>query len=134
MYLAQLDINKRELFLDLSIYGAISNNKFATEQKNIIDAYCVEMGLPESDYTPVRDLENVLKEIKDTCTTTELNIILIELTALIMGDGIFDTLEQDFMKKIQNAFGVSDEKIEKTFFAIKQLLKSYNMLNEILES
>lgn len=133
MYLTQLDLKKKKLFLDLSIHAAISNNSFDDEQKAIVDSYCIEMGLVKSKYSPSKGLDEVIQELKGTCTLKELNIILIEITSLIMGDGTYDMLERDFMKKIQFVFDISDEKIEKTLVAINQLLKAYKMLNEVIE-
>ncbi|TYQ15703.1 UNVERIFIED_CONTAM: hypothetical protein Cloal_2186 [Acetivibrio alkalicellulosi] len=134
MYLSQLDLKKKELFLDLSIHGAMSNNNFAQEQKSIVDAYCNEMGLPKSNYSTKRDLDSVLIEIKDICSPREKNIVLIELMALILGDGIYDTMEKEFVKKIQNIFQVSDEKIEEVILSINNLMDTYKALDDIIEN
>lgn len=134
MYLSQLDLKKKKLFLDLSIHAAMSNNNFDEEEKLIINSYCNEMGLQKGEYLATKDLDTVLHELKDICSPREVNIILIEITALIMGDGVYDTLEKDFMKRIQAAFEIADEKLENIILAINQLMKSYKMLNEVIES
>lgn len=132
MYLGQLSNEKKELFLDLSIHVALSNNDLAAEEKATIDAYCDEMGLPASDYVAKKDLQEVLEELKMKCTNTEKNIILIEIVGLMMSDSIYDTMEEKFMKDVQAALGISDEKVEKAILAVRQLMQAYKMLNEII--
>lgn len=134
MYLSQLDLNKKKLFLDLSIHAAMSNNNFGKEEKLIVNSYCDEMGLQKSEYLATKDLDTVLHELKEICSPREVNIILVEITALIMGDGVYDTLEKDFMKRIQATFEISDEKLENTILAINKLINAYKMLNEVIES
>lgn len=134
MYLSQLDLNKKKLFLDLSIHAAMSNNNFGEEEKLIVNSYCNEMGLQKSEYLATKDLDTVLHELKEICSPREVNIILVEITALIMGDGVYDTLEKDFMKRIQATFEISDEKLENTILAINKLINAYKMLNEVIES
>lgn len=132
MYLNQLDKEKQELFLDLSIHASLANNDLVQEEQEAIDAYCVEMNLPKSDYQPKKELDVLLEELKNKCNPVELNIVFIEITALIMSDSVYDTLEEKFMKHLQERFEISDDKAEKTLLAINQLKKSYLMLNEIL--
>ncbi|MGN9163026.1 hypothetical protein [Clostridium sulfidigenes] len=134
MYLAQLDLNKKKLFLDLSIHAAMSNNNLGEEEKFIVNSYCNEMGLPKSEYLVTKDLDTVLHELKATCSPKEVNIILVEITALIVGDGVYDTLEKGFMKRIQATFEIADEKLENTILAINELTNVYKRLNEVIES
>lgn len=132
MYLSQLNLEKKKLFLDLCIYAALADNNFAQEEKATIDAYCEEMGLEQSSYEVTQDLDTILKELKMKCSKEEINFVLIEITALIMADNIYDSTEEEFMGKMQKVLDVSQEKIDKVFLAINHLKISYNMLNEII--
>lgn len=133
MYLSQLDTEKQCLFLDLCIHAALANGVVTDEEKCAIDLYCIEMNLSQSDYIPKNALDDVLDALKKTCTPMEIRIIIIEISALIMSDGAYDSLENDFMKKIQEKFEISDEVVEETFTAINQLLKAYSMLNKVIQ-
>ncbi len=132
MFLSKFVLNKKKLFLDLSIYAAMSNGIFEDKEKLIIEEYCFEMSLDCNNYAPNKDLDVVLEELKNECTPEEISIIMIEILALIMGDGLYDDLEKDFMKKVQTEFALSDEKIKKAYEAIKELLVVYEKLNEII--
>ena len=131
MYLSKLNLEKKKLFLDLSIHAALANNDFAEEQKVMVDAYCDEMGIQQSTYEATKELDVVLNELKEKCSNEELNIVLIETAALIMSDNIYDAMEQKFMKKLQITLTVK-KKLEKILLAIDHLKISYNMLNEII--
>ena len=133
MYLSQLDLEEQELFLDLAIYAALANNEFADKEKEIVDAYCIEMGLEKSSYEPKLELDAVLDRISKKCTKVELNMIIVEILALVRSDDTYDSLEEAFVEKIHHAFNISDEKIEKIQVAINQLMGAYEMLNAVIQ-
>lgn len=133
MYLSYLDGEEKELFLDLAIYAALSNNEFVDKQKKIIDAYCVEMGLVNNSYEAKLKLDEVLDRIAKKCSKVELNMIIIEILALVKSDDLYDSLEKEFVEKICLVFDISDEKIQKIEVAINQLMGAYEMLNTIIE-
>ena len=134
MYLSKLSAEQKELFLDLSIHAANSDLKVTSEELDIIDEYCFEMRLEESRKEAKRDLDTVLHELKKITNEREQNMILIEICALLLGDGVYDTMEKDFVKKIQSIFEISDSKIERMLNSINQLLTIYYNLNELIEN
>ena len=134
MYLSKLSAEQKDLFLDLSIHAANSDLKVTSEELDIIDEYCFEMRLEESRKEVKRDLDTVLQELKKITNEREQNMILIEICALLLGDGVYDTMEKDFVKKIQSIFEISDSKIERMLNSINQLLTIYYNLNELIEN
>ncbi len=134
MYLSKLSAEQKDLFLDLSIHAANSDLKVTSEELDIIDEYCFEMRLEESRKEAMRDLDTVLQELKKITNEREQNMILIEICALLLGDGVYDTMEKDFVKKIQSIFEISDSKIERMLNSINQLLTIYYNLNELIEN
>ncbi|WP_373483038.1 hypothetical protein [Acetobacterium sp.] len=133
MYLSQLDLEEQELFLDLAIYAALANNEFADKEKEVVAAYCLEMGFENSSYEPKLALDEVLDRISKKCTKVELNMIIVEILALVRSDDTYDPLEAEFVEKIQHAFDISDEKIEKIQAAINQLMGAYETLNAVIQ-
>ncbi len=134
MYLSQLDLDKQKLFLDLCINTAKVDNNFDDKEKSVIDAYCFEMGLKNNDYTTKFSLEEVLNQMKKTCSPREINIILVEILALIMSDGKYDDLEADLTKTLRNILEISDEKFDKALQSITNLLTAYDMLFDVIEN
>lgn len=133
MYLSQLDLEEKELFLDLAIYAALANNEFADKEKEIVDAYCVEMGMENSSYEPKLELDEVLEKISKKCTKVELNMIIVEILALVRSDDTYDSLEEAFVEKIHHTFDISDEKLELIYGAINQLTSAYETLNSVIQ-
>jgi hypothetical protein len=133
MYLNRLDKEKQELFLELALHAAWEGEDFAREEKQLIDIYCSEMNLPKSDYKKKMKLEEVLERLREKCSKTEKNIILIEITALVMCDEVYDSGEQEFMQKVIDVFGFDDDKLQKTMAAVRELTKCYAALNEIVQ-
>lgn len=132
MFLGQLSKEKKEWVLDLSIHAALSNDDFVKEEKEIIDLYCVEMDLPKSDYNPRYSFDEVLEKLKSNCTCEELNMITIEIVALLISEVVYDDKEKIFMEKIQKVFDITDDTLEKIFDAIKLLNQSYAEMNAII--
>lgn len=61
MFLNELSNEEKNLFIDLCIYGAESNQIFADEEKAMINAYCTEMQINVSDnYKAEKELEELL--------------------------------------------------------------------------
>ena len=67
--------------------------------------------------------EELVKIINGKTSNEEKNIFILEILALIKSDGIYDEKEQEFMKKLANGFGFSDE----------VLVKYNNLLEKYLE-
>ena len=119
MFLRELNEEAKDLFLDLSIYAAMANDICVDEEKVTIDDYCFELGINEVRYEASKPLEDVLKQIKGCCNTSEINIVMVEILALLMSDEVVDEKERDFVKKLQNVFEISEEKVEKMMTVVK---------------
>lgn len=134
MYLDQLDNDKKVQFLQLCIHASMADKVLSDEEKKTIDAYSKEMGIQPIHPNDINSLDDVLNELKQKCNARDLNIILIEIIALLMSDKKYDLLEIDFMKHFQSKMNITDSKIEDALFAIKHLSEAYAMLNEVLEN
>lgn len=98
MYLGRLNDEQKNLFLDLCIHGANSNNDFADDEKEMVNAYCAEMQIPVR-YTEETDLDSCVDRLIQISSKEEIRAILIEITALILADDICDEQEEVFMQK-----------------------------------
>lgn len=107
MYLSKLNVEQKELFLDLCIHGANSNNDFADDEKATIKAYCQEMMIPER-YEEIEDFEKCTDKLIKISTEEEIREIFVELSALILSDDIVDTYEDEFMQRFIEKSGISD--------------------------
>ena len=132
MFLVNLNNEKRLLFLDLSIYAAKADNMLDQDEKNIINAYCTEMGLRNNDYNPKVPLDDVLKQLSAKCTNKELNMVILEIMAIIMADNDLKITEKEFVKKIEIIFKIDKIKINKACEILQKLKASYSEMNDFI--
>lgn len=111
MFLSKLDQEKKELFFQLSIHAARSNNIFADEQKAMINEYCVEMGFTNKELETTMALDEVLERIKETSDEQEIRVIVFEILGLLLSDKRYDDLEKAFVDNLKSTFNLSEEVI-----------------------
>lgn len=133
MFLAKLNQEQKEMFLELSIYAARSNNVLSDVEKEFISQYCLEMGIEKSGFETKTNLEELLEKIKEKSSETELNMIFFEILGLILSDKVFDDMEKDFMDKLLSKFEISDEFLKKSIELINSLSKLYVEVNNLID-
>lgn len=121
MFLNRLSEVTKESFLKICVYASLSNEMFADEEKETLFAYCREMNVPESIPDTPESFDELIKKINSETNNEEKNIYLLETLALIKSDGIYDEKEQEFMKKLTNGLGFSDDVLDK----YNKLLEKY---------
>lgn len=131
MYLGRLSPEQKNLFLDLCVHGANSNNDFADDEKEMVNAYCVEMQIPVR-YTEENDLDKCLEKLIKISSKEELRAILIEITALILADDICDEREEVFMQKFIQQAGITDSEYKRVSEMLSKLSALYKEMNEFV--
>lgn len=131
MYLNKLSIEQKNLFLDLCIHGANSNNEFADDEKAIVNAYCEEMDIPVryDEQTPFEECVDKLVEIS---SEKELKKLLVELTALILADNVCDEDEEKFMQKFITKAGISDSEYKRVLDILVKISALYKEIDEFV--
>ena len=131
MYLGKLNNEQKNLFLDLCIHGANSNNDFANDEKEMVNAYCTEMQIPVR-YTEENDLDSCIDRLIQISSEEEIRAILIEITALILADDICDEQEEVFMQKFIKKTGISNNEYRRISEMIARLSTLYKELNDFV--
>lgn len=131
MYLSKLNVEQKELFLDLCIHGANSNNDFADDEKAMIKAYCQEMMIPER-YEEIENFEECTDKLIKISTEEEIREIFVELSALILSDDIVDTYEDEFMQRFIEKAGISNAEYKQVISILKKISALYSDLNEFV--
>lgn len=132
MFLNRLNDEQKNLFLDLCVHAAMANNDFAKEEKQTIDQYCVEMQIAEPRYTANYSLDEVVDKLIAISTKEELRIILLEITALIISDNVYDNEEQKFMDSFAERIGFSKEKVGEMLDCLNDLSRVYQKINSLV--
>ena len=132
MYLNRLSGEQKELFLDLCIHMSKVDGVFAEEEKHYIQDYCVEMKLDTVRYSTEKSLEDVISEIIETSTATDLKIIFFEIMGLALSDREFKTTEQELINNLVKLFNLSIEFKEKVLEQLKKIIDIYASLNQLI--
>lgn len=134
MFLGKLSEEKGKMFLQLSIHAALANNSLAEEEKSLINSYCDELGIKEYEPKITTDLNTLLEKIKVNTTEEEKNIIVFEIVGLIISDNDYDDKEKEFVKTLKEKLGISDDKLNKMFEAVRRLMDVYKDISEVIMS
>lgn len=124
MFLKELKSNNKELFLQLSIHAALSNNIIEDTQKDVLNLYCEEIGINNYELEVKMDLYEILEKINADTTYREKKIIILEIMALIMSDSVYDLDEKKFMEDIIKKLDISDEVLEEAI----NLVNKFNLI------
>lgn len=131
MYLGKLNDKQKNLFLDLCIHGANSNNDFADDEKEMVNAYCTEMQIPVR-YTEETDLDSCIDKLIQISSKEEIRAILIEITALILADDICDEQEEVFMQNFIKKTGISNDEYKRVSEMLARISTLYKELNDFV--
>ena len=104
MLLMKLKNKEKFAFLELAYYMAYIDGEFEISEKEVIEEYCVEMGIDNYIYNQDDlKLENILKQF---ISEESQKIILLELSILIHSDDKYHKFEQSLLEKIAHTFNV----------------------------
>lgn len=133
MYLGRLNAEQKNLFLDLCIHGANSNNDFADDEKEMVNAYCAEMQIPVR-YIEESDFSSCVDRLIEISSKEDLRAILIELTAIILADDFCDDMEENFMQEFIKKVGISVSEYRQVSTLLTDLSVIYKQLNSFVEN
>lgn len=129
MFLNELDLDEKRMFLRLADHLVAANGVVEEQEKNLINQYCFEMGLPmnnEIDPLPMSEIICLFQKRSESvkCVT------IMELLGLGYIDGEYDEVEQSMMKSYVSDIGVSDEVYEK----LRKDVEEYIYLVDIIKN
>lgn len=106
MLLMKLESSEKFAFLQLAHYLARVDNSFGEKEEEILNEYCLEMGI---DYIDSFDMDSFCLEDNLTKYKSKMTqkIVLLELMILIHIDNNFHVCEQEIIKKITDKFDIS---------------------------
>ncbi len=108
MFLNELNKEESICFLNLvSIFTKV-DNKFAREEKVLVDEYKEELGISNDVVTNI-EYEDIIKKLSNSSDRSKL-IIYFELVGLALVDGDYEDQEVDFLERIASEFKVSRAK------------------------
>ena len=105
----KLQNEEKFAFLGLAYYVANIDGEFEKEEKDIIEDYCIEMGIENKECNINDfDFEETLNKIK---TPKSQKIVVLELMILIHSDDKFHRFEQNVIDKIANHYKIPQNRL-----------------------
>jgi tellurite resistance protein len=106
MFLAKLQQEEKEAFLELAVLMAKVDGVLSVFENPIIVKYQQEMGLDDYAIKGLK-MDDILGVFKDE---NSKNIVLIEILRLVYSDGILQEQEKESIRLIKNHFGFDSNK------------------------
>ena len=132
MYLNTLTNVEKELFLELALNACYANGELDPNEKVMMDQYGSEMGIKINSYKPSKTQSQVLEDLKSIKAIKTLRKIYIEITALMMVDGVIDKDEEKYLKEIQKIASLKDSQVVRIRTSLEQIFSGYEYLNSII--
>ena len=112
MFLNQIEETNKEDFLKVCVHASLSNGVFAEEEKETLFAYCRELNVKEHIPETPESFEKLIKKISAETNMKEKRIFILEILALVKSDGVYDEIEQGFMKTLSEGLGLQYDTVE----------------------
>lgn len=111
MLLMKLETKEKFAFLQLAQYVARVDGEYGNREQDVIDEYCVEMGIDKPSVFLEEDfnLDKILSTFK---SRKSKKIVILELMILVHIDDKFDHKEHELTKKIVDAFNINDKDLK----------------------
>lgn len=106
MFLMDLKSPEKFAFLHLAHYLARTDGFFSQSEQEIINKYCIEMGIDDILFDPEDfDLDHTLQQFK---SYQSQHIVMMELMLLIYSDSEFNAKEHQLVTEIASFFGINN--------------------------
>lgn len=128
MFLNRLDPIEKEAFVSLAVKAAEANGQVADEEYQMIEEYCMEMGIAFFDAKNVKPVETVI-DIFSKADEQHKKIAVLEIIGLMYADGGYDDEERAFVDSFAKGIGVLPESVKK---CEDTLVKYVDMTRELL--
>ena len=132
MYLNELKTEQKELFLDLSVNLAMSDNNFSYVEKNLIKQLCREMNINEK-YNTDKSFDDIINNLSEICNEREKRIIIIELAGIVMIDNQYSEDEKKLIEDIVSTFDIDYKEFETLLKVINELYAVYKKMGDFLQ-
>lgn len=133
MLLKQLSEESKHTFLKLETFLANVDGKFDKSEEKIIRMHCSEMGLEPIPYDENMTLEKIVKNVNTEMTVREKKIILIELLAVAVIDGVYDDTEKEFVGALRKLLQIPEEVVQQAYDMVKKLTDASTSIENFVE-
>ena len=121
MYLHLLSRKEQEYFLELAHYVANCDERYAGQEKMLINQYRKELEISVDDYKiQKKDIEEILKNLDNAKIKAKIAMFL-EISVLVISDYEYHNLEHEVLTMLRDRWDISKEKFEAVLRWYKEL-------------
>lgn len=132
MYLARLNKEQKEIFLEFVHYLASIDDDFSDVERITIESYCNEMQIEfRSDIKP-RSMDEIIDSLVKECGELEKRIILFEAIGLAMIDSNYDESERKLIESIMDAFEIEGKFCKDCESLVNEYIGLQNRINRLV--
>lgn len=134
MYLQDLQLEQKVLFMDLAILAAQANDSLEGQEEMMLQEYAREMGIDApTSYVVNKELSDIINELIAISSQQDLKKIVVELVALLLADNEMDELEEKFLQQFIKATELTQSDVERAKRSIEQLKEAYANLQMFIK-
>ncbi|WP_251422541.1 hypothetical protein [Veillonella agrestimuris] len=134
MYLQDLQLEQKVLFMDLAILAAQANDSLEGQEEMMLQEYAREMGIDApTSYVVNKELSDIINELIAISSQQDLKKIVVELVALLLADNEMDELEEKFLQQFIKATELTQNDVERAKRSIEQLKEVYANLQMFIK-
>lgn len=131
MFLNSLNNKQKSLFVELAIKAAESNGLVLLEEKNMLKAFAMEMGIVPV-YKTERKTEEIIEEIIKISSERDLKIIIFEILGIIISDNEFDEKEKVFVNHFAESCNMDSGLVDKMVALLGKYTAVYKEIVDIV--
>ena len=131
MYLASLSEEQKELFLDLVIFSMANDGVIDEREKEVAMRYCSEMQIQFRTNSKLDSYVDVIEDLKDISSESDLKKMTVELVSLMYADANFADKEDELLRFVQTKFEFDSHLMGEIIFSSRHLLLSLQMLENV---
>jgi len=131
MFLHTMTDTQKKLFMKLAIKAAEANGIVELEEKNMLKAYGIEMGIKPIYETDAKT-EDIISELKEICDDKTKRIIVFEILGIMMSDSEYDEKEKAFVDEIISAFSIPSNQKEEMLELLTEYANVFKRISNLI--
>lgn len=136
MFLTSLTNREKELFLNLAIAVIRADGLVQESEKQILNAYAIEMQIPNHNINITQEVNNIgacIQELAEKSNAQTKRAVFVELLALAFADGDFAAEEKELVQLLAQAFHLDNTMIERVANLQDAYMTAYILLTNFVE-
>ena len=117
--------------MKLAIKAAEANGIVELEEKNMLKAYGIEMGI-KPIYETDSNTEDIIAELNAICDDKTKRIIVFEVLGIMISDSEYDEEEKNFVNEMISAFSIPSDQKDEMLGVLKEYANVFKKISNLI--